>query len=160
MNSTDYLDLRKISAIADYQFGTDIKEIFFSDPDKITIERSRNTNKIRYVFFEGEHFLTLRPTNGFFSFSILAAQMIINNTKIPRLRAVVMTDISKYIKMGRNVFCKHVLELDEELRPMDEIVVVNEEDELLGIGKLKLPVDSVLSFTSGLAISIRKGNKD
>ena len=68
-----------------------------------------------------------------------------------------MTDISEFIKKGRNVFCKHVVEVDTNLRPLDEVIVVNQEDELLAIGRLKLPVDFITSFKTGIAVMVRKG---
>jgi predicted RNA-binding protein (TIGR00451 family) len=101
--------------------------------------------------------LTLRPTNGFFTLSLFSANKIINGTPSPKLRVIVLNDISEFIKKGRNVFCKHVVDIDESLRPLDEVIVVNQNDELLGHGKLKVPVPYVKSFSNGIAVSIRKG---
>jgi len=101
--------------------------------------------------------LSLRPTNGFFTLTFNAALKILENTMSPTLRTVVLTDISAFIKEGRSVFCKHVIDIDEALRPMDEVIVVNQEDDLLAIGRLKLPVPYIKSFKTGIAIKIRKG---
>jgi predicted RNA-binding protein (TIGR00451 family) len=68
-----------------------------------------------------------------------------------------MSEISEFIKKGRNVFCKHVIDIDNNLRPLDELIVVNEEDELLGIGRLMIPVAYVKVFNIGVAIKVRKG---
>ena len=40
---------------------------------------------------------------------------------------------------------------------IDEVIVVNQDDELLGIGKLKVPVSYVKAFSIGVAVNIRKG---
>ncbi|TXT58984.1 MAG: tRNA-guanine(15) transglycosylase [Promethearchaeota archaeon] len=151
------LGIRKLKGISDYQFGPLITDILFKDLEKITFKRSKNTGKIKYIYFEKKFFLSLRPTNGFFSLGLLAAQKIINETKSPKLRAVVLNDISSFIKEGRNVFCKHVVEIDEALRPKDEIIVVNQNDDLLAVGKLELPVPYVKTFTRGVGIKVRKG---
>jgi uncharacterized protein with predicted RNA binding PUA domain len=151
------LGLRQIKAISDYQFGTEITDILFDDIDKIHLERSPNTNKIRYIYYRDILLLTLRPTNGFFTLTLFSATKLIKKTLTPKLRVVVLNDISEFIRKGRNVFCKHVVGIDEDLRPMDEVIVVNQDDELLGIGKLKVPVPFVKSFTSGIAVNIRKG---
>ncbi|MHA2325799.1 MAG: PUA domain-containing protein [Promethearchaeota archaeon] len=66
-------------------------------------------------------------------------------------------DISDFIKKGRNVFCKHVIDIDDNLRPLDEVIIVNQNDDLLAIGKLKLPTTYIRSFSSGIAIKVRKG---
>ncbi|MHA1291788.1 MAG: PUA domain-containing protein [Promethearchaeota archaeon] len=157
MNIELLLALRKIKGISDYQFGPIITDILFDDVNEIHIERSKNTTKIRYIYYQKELLLTLRPNNGLFTLTFLSAKKIIRKTKPPKLRAVVLNEISDFIKKGRNVFCKHVLNIDEDLRPNDEIIVVNEKDELLGIGKLKIPVDFVKTFKRGIAINIRKG---
>jgi predicted RNA-binding protein (TIGR00451 family) len=152
-----YLAIRKIKAISDYQFGSSITDILINREDEIRIERSKNTNKIRYIYFEDDLMLTLRPNNGLFTLSLFSAQKIIENTTSPKLRAVVLNDISEFIKKGRNVFCKHVVNIDKDLRPNDEVIVVNENDELLGIGRVKVPVAFVKTFDSGIAVNVRKG---
>jgi archaeosine-15-forming tRNA-guanine transglycosylase len=43
------------------------------------------------------------------------------------------------------------------LRPNDEVIVVNENNDLLAIGKLVIPVPYVRSFQTGIALKIRKG---
>jgi predicted RNA-binding protein (TIGR00451 family) len=151
------LAVRKLKAISDYQFGPDITDILFENIEIITIERSKNTNKIKYVFSDKELLLSLRPTNGLFTLSPLAAKKIVGNTSPPKLRAIILNDVSDFIKKGRNVVCKHVVDIDENLRPMDEVIVVNQNDELLAIGRLKIPVPYVKDFKEGIAINTRKG---
>ncbi|MBD3194003.1 MAG: pseudouridine synthase [Candidatus Lokiarchaeota archaeon] len=157
MNQANELVLRKLMAISDYQFGPKITDILFQNPNNIEIERSKNTNKIRYVYENEQLLLTLKPTVGFFTITFLSALKIIENTKPPKMRTIVLTEISEFIKKGRNVFCKHVIDVDKNLRPNDEVIVVNEEDNLLAIGRIKIPIDYILSFKRGVAIDVRKG---
>ena len=151
------LGLRKVKAICDYQFDPEITDILFSNKEEIRVERSKNTNKIRYIYLKDNLLLTLRPSNGFFTLSLFSAKKIIDNTTPPKLRAIVSTEISDFIKKGRNVFCKHIINIDENLRPMDEVIVVDQNDELLAIGRLKIPIDYVKTFKNGVAINVRKG---
>jgi uncharacterized protein with predicted RNA binding PUA domain len=156
--SIDFLlSLRKLKAICDYQFGPDITDILFENAEIIKFERSKNTNKIRYVFYDNDLLLSLRPTNGLFTLSPLAAKKIVESTSPPKLRAIILNEVSDFIRNGRNVFCKHVVDIDENLRPMDEVIVVNENDELLAIGRLKIPTPYVKAFKEGIAINTRKG---
>jgi uncharacterized protein with predicted RNA binding PUA domain len=152
-----FLGLRQVQAICDYQFGKDITNILFEDIKNIYLERSPKTNKIRYVYHKNDLLLVLRPNNGLFTLSLHSAKKIIKEICAPKLRAVVLDEISEFIRKGRNVFCKHVVDIDDELRPLDEIIVVNQADELLAVGKLKIPVSYVRSFSSGIAVNIRKG---
>ncbi|MFO7797049.1 MAG: PUA domain-containing protein [Promethearchaeati archaeon] len=159
MEKDRLLALRKLKGISDYQFGPDITDILFNDLDKIKIIRSRNTGKIRYIHFKEDLLLTLKPTNGFFTLGFLAAHMIIKSTNTPKLRAVVLNEISEFIREGRNVFCKHILDIDEDLRPNDEIIVVNQEQEILAIGRVKIPIPYIKYFNRGVGIDVRKGNR-
>ncbi|MBD3254909.1 MAG: pseudouridine synthase, partial [Candidatus Lokiarchaeota archaeon] len=147
----------KIKAISDYQFGPEITDVLFANPKKISILKSKNTGKIKYIRYDSEHLLTLRPSNGLFTINFQAASLIRTHCAPPKLRAIVLTEISEFIKQGRNVFCKHVIDIDKNLRPLDEVIIVNQEDELLAIGKLKIPVLYVKSFDRGVAIKVRKG---
>ncbi|MFX1302809.1 MAG: PUA domain-containing protein [Promethearchaeota archaeon] len=157
METAFLIGLRQIKAISDYQFGKEITDILFDDIEQIHFERSPNTHKIRYIYYKNNLLLTLRPTNGFFTLTLYSAQKLINKISPPKLRIIVLNDISEFIKKGRNVFCKHVTDIDEDLRPLDEVIIVNQNDELLGIGKLKIPVSYVKSFSYGIAVNVRKG---
>ncbi len=157
MDTNFLIGLRKIKGISDYQFGPPITDILFDDMDHIHFERSPNTNKIRYIYYKDNLLLILRPTNGFFTLTLFSAEKIIKKSISPKLRVVVLNDISEFIKKGRNVFCKHVVGIDDDLRPLDEVIVVNQDDELLGIGKLKVPGPYIRSFSVGVAVNIRKG---
>ena len=151
------LGIRQIKAISDYQFGKQITDVLFENIQNIHFERSRSTNKIRYIFQNDNLMLTLRPNNGFFTLSLYSANIIIKKFGSPKMRIIVLNEISEFIEKGRNVFCKHVVELDENLRPLDEVIIVNQNDKLLAIGRLKLPVSYVKSFSSGVAVNVRKG---
>ena len=157
MDTKLFFALRKVKSISDYQFGQSITDILFEDEKEIKIEFSKNTGKIKHVFYRDELLLNLRPTNGFFTLSLFSAEIIIKNIPKPRLRGIVMNEISDFIKIGRNVFCKHITDIDDNLRPSDEIIVVNQADEILAIGKLVIPVPYVRSFKTGIAIKVRKG---
>ena len=157
MDTKLFFALRKVKSISDYQFGQSITDILFEDEKEIKIEFSKNTGKIKHVFYRDKLLLNLRPTNGFFTLSLFSAEIIIKNIPKPRLRGIVMNEISDFIKIGRNVFCKHITDIDDNLRPSDEIIVVNQADEILAIGKLVIPVPYVRSFKTGIAIKVRKG---
>ncbi len=151
------LGLRQAKAITDYQFGQDITNLLFKNIEKILIKRSPATQKMRYIFLENNLILTLRPNNGFFTLSMHSAHIIIKNIAPPKLRVIVLNEISEFIKKGRNVFCKHVIDVDRNLRPLDEVIVVNQDDEILAIGRLKLPITYIISFSRGVAVKVRKG---
>ena len=157
METKLFFPLRKVKAISDYQFGQEITDILFENENEITFEFSKNTGKIKHVYENDNLLLNFRPTNGFFTLSIFSAIKIIEKIPSPKLRAVILNEVSDFIKIGRNVFCKHIIDIDDNLRSNDEIIAVNQDNEILAIGKLLIPVPYVRSFKSGIAIKVRKG---
>ena len=148
---------RQLRMIAQYQFGSEFADILA--PEGITVTFSKKTKKVREIIFEGKRLATMRPTDGGYSLGLAGAERIIQQTKIPKRRVVVQTDVAEFIADGRNVFAKHVVKVDPEIRPEDEVVVVSEEDTLLAVGKAKLSADYMKAFQSGTAVKVRYGIK-
>jgi len=147
--------LEKLRCIADYQFGKGIGKILFEN-GKITWKRSRETGKIRYVYRDGSLLLSLIPTSGFFTLTIRAAKILLENLKPCKLRVIVSADAEPFVKKGRSVFSKFVVDNDPEIRPGEEVIIVNEKDELLAVGRSILAGTEFLSFKRGVAVKIRK----
>ena len=57
--------LRKAKAISDYQFGQSITDILFEDENEIHFEFSKNTGKMKHVYYKDKILLNLRPTMDF-----------------------------------------------------------------------------------------------
>ncbi|TFG19004.1 MAG: pseudouridine synthase [Promethearchaeota archaeon] len=157
MSNSDPHIIDIVNAIIDYQFGPIITNVLFEGSKSIQIKYSKNTGRIKHVYVDDELFLNYRPNIGLFTLTLNSAGRIIKKMEPPILRIIVLNEISEFIKEGRNVFNKHVVEVDDNLRPLDEVIVVNQLDELLGIGRLMIPVPYVRSFKNGIAVNIRKG---
>ncbi len=148
-------DLYKIRRMADYQFGTGVGEILF--PCDITIEKSKSTGRIRRIYHQGKLIATIRASDGFIALSIEGARRLIKQLPKPKLRVVVKKEASKFIRKGRNVFAKHVVEVDPEIRSGSEVIVVDEEDNLLAVGRAVLSSVEMMSFKRGVAVRVRRG---
>lgn len=153
----DLWTLRQLKVAAEYQFGKKFDKILA--PKGIVVTFSKNTKRVREIIFEGKRLATIRPTDGLYSIGLAGAQRIIDNTKMPKRRVVVQSDVSEFIADGRNVFAKHVVKVDPEVLPEDEVVVVNEEDSLLAVGRAKLSAEYMLAFEKGTAVKVRHGTK-
>lgn len=99
----------------------------------------------------------IRPNDGFFLLTPHSAKFLINLLQFPKLRVVVRSDVSEYILKGGNVFAKHVIDCDPTLIPYSEIIVVNQEDIPLAIGKALLNREEMRSLKEGIAVKVRKG---
>ncbi|MEM3713349.1 MAG: PUA domain-containing protein [Nitrososphaeria archaeon] len=148
-------DKYKIKKIADYQFGKGIGEILF--PNNVEIEKSRKTGKIKRVKLYGKNIATIRANNGYITLTIDGAKILKEKLGPPKMRVIVSNEISEIIKSGKNVFAKHIKEADPEIVPGSEVMVVNENDELLAVGKAILNGEEMILFKSGLAVKVRKG---
>ena len=147
--------LRKIRSIAHYQFGKDVGKILF--PRDVEIVRSKRTGRIRYVYLDGKRLVTLRPTDGLFSLSLEGARRIVNGVKPLRMWVKVQNEAVPFIIRGRSVFAKHVVDADEEIRPKEEVIIVDEENEVLAVGKSILTGREMKAFKRGVAVKVRRG---
>ena len=147
-------ELRRIQVVANYQFGRGASKAF---PRTITITRSPNTHRIRHIY-QGDNLLaTYRPTNGLLALSIPGGQTVLKIFKPPKQRVSVIDGVEEFIRKGGNVFCKHVQKVDPELRPAEEVMVVDSKDRLLGVGRTFFSASEMLSFKVGIAVKVRHG---
>ena len=148
-------DLRKVRSIADYQFGKGVGEKLF--PSEVKIVHSKRTGRIRHVYLEEERLATLRPTNGLFSLTIAGAKRIMERVKPQRLWVRVMEEAEPFVVKGKSVFAKHVIDADEEIRPQEEVIIMNERDEVLAVGRAMLSGKEMKAFKKGVAVRVRRG---
>ncbi|HEC76313.1 MAG TPA: tRNA guanosine(15) transglycosylase TgtA [Thermoplasmatales archaeon] len=153
MKSTDF-DIRKIKSIANYQFGRGAGEALFSG--RIKIIKSKKTGKIRNVFCDGKHVVSMRASDGFFSIKAEGGKKLHSYFKYPKMRVVVSEESILFIKEGKNVFAKFVVDACKELRPYDEVLVVDERDELMAVGQCILTREEMIDFERGMAVKIRE----
>ena len=102
-------DLLKIRGIANYQFRDEIGTLLF--PDQVEIVKSRSTGRIRSVLLGKELLATLRPTDGLFSLSVGGAKRVVDIPSRFRFRVLVSELVEDFVRSGRSVFAKHVLDL-------------------------------------------------
>jgi len=147
-------DFQKVSAVSDMQFGKGAAKILFVGEKNIV--KSKKTDKIRNVYCDGKHILSMRASDGFFTLKMEGAKLLHKSFKFPKLRVVVKKDAVSFIKEGKSVFAKFVKNCDRELRPFDECIVVDDKDNLLAVGRCILNKKEMLSFDYGMAVKIRE----
>ena len=147
-------ELRRIRVVANYQFGRGASKAF---PETIEITRSPNTHRIRHIYRDGKLLATYRPKDGLLALSIAGGYALLRIFRPPRFRVKVVSGVEDFIKKGGNVFCKHVQEVDPELRPAEEVLVVDEKDRLLAVGRSFFNAEEMLSFKIGVGVKVRHG---
>jgi 7-cyano-7-deazaguanine tRNA-ribosyltransferase len=148
-------DLLKVMAVADMQFGVGAgKALTHGDHEII---KSKTTGKIRNVRLEAKHVLSMRAHDGFFTLKIEGAKILHKLFPKPKLRVVVNEDSAEFNRTGKNVFAKFVLDCDEDIRPGDEVLIVDERDELVAFGRTTMNREEMLGFDKGVAVDVREG---
>jgi uncharacterized protein with predicted RNA binding PUA domain len=91
------------------------------------------------------------------SLSITAARLVAENRGFARCFVTVQKDVSEFVADGRDVFAAHVVKADEEIRAKDEVIVVDEDDHILAVGRALLSSSEMKAFKTGVAVKVRHG---
>jgi 7-cyano-7-deazaguanine tRNA-ribosyltransferase len=149
------LDRLRVLAVADMQFGKGAGKILTEGTMELV--KSKKTGKIRNVICNGEHVLSMRAGDGMFTLKVHGARRLHNGFPSPKLRVVVKDDSVEFNREGKNVFANFVVECDEEIRPRDEVLVVDQKDDLVAMGRALLNREEMMSFKRGVVVKVREG---
>jgi predicted RNA-binding protein (TIGR00451 family) len=150
--------LEKTRKIADYQFGKGAGRALIPDDAKITF--SRTTGRIRHIHSKGKLLATLRPTDGLFSLTVNGAKRLNQDAGIADMMVEVSKDVAPFIAKGKSVFAKHVSRVSPEIRPLEEVIVLNDDREVLAVGKAVLTGREMRAFKRGIAVRVRRGTDE
>jgi uncharacterized protein with predicted RNA binding PUA domain len=155
MKKANINELTKLRSLANFQFANRIGETLF--PEEIEVTHSRRTGRIREIYLNNELIAVYRPRDGLLSLSLAGARGILEKNKILPFK-VVLEDIAvEFVSKGKSLFAKHVIESDINIRPQDEVIIVNKRGELIAVGKATLSGTEMLSFKKGIAARVRSG---
>ncbi len=147
--------LRRIRGVADYQFGRGAGERLF--PEGVQIVFSRRTGRVRQVFLGGQMVATLRARDGLLCLTVEGARRLWREAPSRRLWVRVSTEAEPFVSEGRSLFARHVEDADAEIRPREEVVVVNGRGEVVAVGRAVLTGREMRAFRSGVAVRVRRG---
>jgi 7-cyano-7-deazaguanine tRNA-ribosyltransferase len=109
---------------------------------------------MRGVYADEKLLATVRASDGFLIPTMAGAELI-HELPPPMNRVVVRDDAVEFVREGKSVFAKFVNSSDPEIRPNQEVLIVDENDELLAVGVAKLNAREMLAFEKGVAVRIR-----
>jgi 7-cyano-7-deazaguanine tRNA-ribosyltransferase len=141
-----------IQGISVYQFGSKAKSLF----DDTTIAYGK-TGKVRHIYKNAELLATLRPLDGLFVLTFKGAERLHQLLPFPERRVVADEEAVPFIREGEDLFSKFVVRIDEFLRAYEEVLIVDEDDLLLGVGKLLLSPKEAKYINRGVAVQCRRG---
>ncbi|MFX1582448.1 MAG: PUA domain-containing protein [Promethearchaeota archaeon] len=139
--------------MANYQFNAPIGHLLF--PDKCKVEVSKTSGRIRRVSLGSTILATVRAHDGMIVLTIEGGKRLHKALSPPKLRVVTDQEVAKFIAEGRSVFAKHVKSVDPQIRAGDEVLVTDEEDMLLAVGKAHLSPREMVDLSHGVAVKTR-----
>jgi predicted RNA-binding protein (TIGR00451 family) len=148
-------DLKKIRAIADYQFGYGAGVIIF--PDDTKIEYSKKTGRPRHFFKDEILLANYRPNNALLTLTMAGAIRLVKDLKHFEYKVTVSNEVADIISQGKNVMAKHVIKANSAIRPGNEVIIVDQCNETIAVGKSILTGEEMLYFKTGIAVRVRRG---
>ncbi len=150
------MGLSTIRKILNYQFGNNVGDkIIEKYGEKIKIEKSKKTGRIRRVYIDDKLFGTIEPTTGFVILTFYGGLIVKELLEFPKYRIVVKDEATKFIREGKSVFNKFVENLDENILPRDIVLIVDKNDNLLAIGESLLSGKEIKDFKIGVAAKVK-----
>ena len=150
--------LEELRTIADYQFGAGAGAALFPPGDEIEIHRS-SSGRPRQLVADGQRLVSY-GVDGRFTLGIAGGRRLAAVFDRPRCRVVVGDDSEPFVRDGKNAFAKFVSEVDPEIRPGDEVLVIHDRGDLLAVGRAELSAEAMADFDSGMAVKVREGVDD
>jgi 7-cyano-7-deazaguanine tRNA-ribosyltransferase len=150
----DDMDLLRCSAVLDMQFGRGAADILKGHEVKFV--KSRNTGKIRNVIVDGVHVLSMRAHDGRFTLRLEGAELLSKVLPPPTMRVTIHDDAVEFAAKGANVFAKFVLDCDPEIRPGDDVFIVDSSDRVVATGRALMVREEMRAFKTGMAVRVRE----
>jgi len=147
--------LKELRIIADYQFRPGAGAALF--PEGVEFIRGKG-ERVRQVSFEGRRLASLRAGDGLFTLGIAGGERLHRAFEKPALRVMMNSDAAPFVSEGKTAFARHVVAVDENLSPRDEVLVTGENDVLLAVGRALLSPREMLGAENGVAVDVREGS--
>ncbi|MFW5934423.1 MAG: PUA domain-containing protein [Halolamina sp.] len=152
MAKTSRADLR---TTADYQFGRGAGDALFPAEAPLDIDYSTGGRPSQIHAPDGR--LASMGTDGRFTLGFAGGRRLHDHLDAPAYRVYVGDESEPFVREGENTFAKFVDRCGAAIRPGDEVLVVHEDGELLGVGRAELAAEGMLDFQSGMAVMVREG---
>jgi len=146
---------RRLERIGTYQFGAGAGPALFDDRTELSITRSKS-GRPRQVHGPDGRIVTFGQ-DGRFTLGLAGGRRLREALSPPGYRVVVGEESDPFVREGRNAFAKFVRDADPSIREGDEVMIVREDDTLLGVGRAELPASAMADFGTGMAVAVREG---
>lgn len=148
-------DIAALRTVADYQFGAGAGGALVPDDGALDVERSAS-GRPRQLVAEGGRIASYN-TDGRLTLGLEGGRRLQAALAPPAYRVTVGEESEPFVRDGKNAFAKFVVEVDPAVRPADEVLVVDVDGSLLGVGRAELSAEGMGAFETGMAVMVREG---
>ncbi|UCH03780.1 MAG: hypothetical protein JSW05_09300, partial [Candidatus Thorarchaeota archaeon] len=150
---SDSWAMRKVRALLAHQWGIEPK--FLAKMKDFEITFSKTTGKIRHVRKSDDIVFTLVPNTGLLIPTYVGG-LELQELGISSDYMVTMdSSISEFIAKGRSALAKFVKRASQSIIAGEEVLIVDEDSSLLGVGRAVLDGKEMLAFQRGAAVATR-----
>jgi predicted RNA-binding protein (TIGR00451 family) len=149
--------VRKMTALLSVQWG--ITEVSRMNLDSMNFTFSKATGKLRHVSRNGEILFTVIPSTGLLTPTYIGGLEILSAGVHEDYIVKMDEDAAEFVAKGKSALAKFVAHANSELRAGEEVLVVDTEGDLLGVGKAILSGIEMMVFNRGVAVAIRHSKK-
>ncbi len=142
-----------LTAVARYQFGHAAGPALIEAAESATHRRSGRVDRL----YRPSGRVATLTTAGRFTLGLEGGRAIHAAVAAPDWRVIVDAEARPFVADGETAFAKFVVDLDPAVRPYDEVVVVDEDDTLLAVGRATLSARGAMAFEKGDAVDVRAG---
>jgi len=156
--------MRKLAIDPKQKIAMNIDAIFGSNTSlSIPIDRfeftfSKRTGRIKNILHDNNLVATLR-TDGGLALTVYGAKLFMQSGNFRENCVVVRNDVAEFIADGKSVFCKHVVNCGNNVSVGSEVAVLDQDDNVIGVGKAVLSAKMIMEFKRGVAVKVREGLK-
>ena len=147
---------QKIAVNIDAIFGRDISS--FVPVDRLEFTFSKRTGRIKNVLLDNNLVVTLR-TDGGLALTIFGAKLLRQSPNFRENCVTVSNEVSEFISNGKSVFCKHVINCGNNVRVGSDVAVLDEDGNIIAVGRAVLSAKMIREFKRGVAIKVRESLK-
>ena len=143
----------KFAMSMNYTFGIGVNS--FLPFDNLQFSFSKRTGRIKSVMLNGKLLSTLR-SDGSIAITVYCASLLIKYPLFLENCVVVENGANDFISVGRSVFAKHVVSCGDRVKPSSDVAILDEQGNVIGVGKAILSAKMMRAFNRGVAVKVRE----
>ncbi|MDE1819385.1 MAG: tRNA guanosine(15) transglycosylase TgtA [Euryarchaeota archaeon] len=143
---------RHVASILAYAWGWEaVEKLERAGP--LRARHSRSTGRLREIRRESD-VLFIVGNDGLPRPTFRGGLLLKESLPVPRARVVAHSDAVPFVREGRSLFSRHVVNADTEIVPFGPVLVVDAADELLAVGSALLAGGEMGRFRRGVAVRV------